>query len=136
MIQTKILNPIASKIIKDDVRAGDKIVVDEKNNDLTVLKQEKDLKQHLEIKLQRKESPLTVYCQRAFECSMLLLQWFLSPISKKCAGMLLSETIPLHLNDVHFGETSENILEDARGVSGLFPLQIRLHLFVVIYNKM
>ncbi|MCC7469683.1 MAG: AAA family ATPase [Bacteroidetes bacterium] len=41
LIQTKILNPIASKIIKDDVRAGDKIVVDEKNNDLTVLKQEK-----------------------------------------------------------------------------------------------
>lgn len=37
LIQTKILNPIASKIISEELKAGDKIVVDEKDGGLVVL---------------------------------------------------------------------------------------------------
>lgn len=37
LIQTKILNPIASKIISEDVKAGAKVTVDEKENELIIL---------------------------------------------------------------------------------------------------
>jgi ATP-dependent Clp protease ATP-binding subunit ClpA len=36
LIQTKILNPIASKIIGEDVKAGSKVSVDEKNGELVI----------------------------------------------------------------------------------------------------
>lgn len=39
LIQTKILNPIASKIISEDVKAGAKITVDEKDGELVVINQ-------------------------------------------------------------------------------------------------
>lgn len=41
LIQTKILNPIASKIISNDIKAGDKVTVDEKDNQLVIQKHEK-----------------------------------------------------------------------------------------------
>lgn len=39
LIQTKILNPIASKIISEDVKAGAKVTVDEKENELVIVTQ-------------------------------------------------------------------------------------------------
>ena len=41
LIQTKILNPIASKIIAEEVKAGDKVTVDEKDGELIIQKQER-----------------------------------------------------------------------------------------------
>ncbi len=41
LIQTKILNPIASKIISGEIKAGDKILVEEKDGELIIQKQER-----------------------------------------------------------------------------------------------
>ncbi len=41
LIQTKILNPIATKIISEEVRAGAKVTVDEKDGELVIVNQEK-----------------------------------------------------------------------------------------------
>lgn len=40
LIQTKILNPIASKIISEEVKAGAKVNVDEKDGELVIINQE------------------------------------------------------------------------------------------------
>ena len=39
LIQTKILNPIASKIISEEVKAGSKVTVDEKDGELVIINQ-------------------------------------------------------------------------------------------------
>ena len=41
LIQTKILNPIASKIISEEVKAGSKVTVDEKDGELVIGKHER-----------------------------------------------------------------------------------------------
>lgn len=41
LIQTKILNPIATKIISEEVKAGAKVMVDEKDGELVIVNQEK-----------------------------------------------------------------------------------------------
>lgn len=41
LIQTKILNPIASKIISEEVKAGSKVTVDEKGGELVIVKSER-----------------------------------------------------------------------------------------------
>jgi ATP-dependent Clp protease ATP-binding subunit ClpB len=41
LIQTKILNPIASKIISEEVKAGARVTVDEKDGELVIVNQEK-----------------------------------------------------------------------------------------------
>lgn len=41
LIQTKILNPIATKIISDEIKAGAKVTVDEKDGQLVITDQEK-----------------------------------------------------------------------------------------------
>lgn len=39
LIQTKILNPIATKIIAEEVKAGDRVSVDEVNGELVIASQ-------------------------------------------------------------------------------------------------
>jgi ATP-dependent Clp protease ATP-binding subunit ClpB len=41
LIQTKILNPIATKIIEENIKAGSKVNIDEKDGELVIINQEK-----------------------------------------------------------------------------------------------